>query len=75
MKLPKRLTDVRVEITKRVFGEYARRYHLNKGTVIDGRIDGEGNFRFKQAESETHETIIYPSYYKVIGRFYLRKVK
>lgn len=70
MKLPKRYQDVRVQITKRVFGELASRYWINKNTVLDGWIDIEGNFRQGQ-----DDLTIFPTHFKILGRFYFRKAK
>lgn len=65
-KLPKRYGDVRVLITKTVFVEYASRFHLRKNTVLDGRLDDEGNFR-------KGRLTVYPTHFQVLGKFYFRK--
>lgn len=63
-----RKRDVRVRVTHRVFGEYDSRFHINRGTVIDGWIDGKGNFR-------RANLTIFPTHFRVIGRFYIHKTK
>lgn len=80
MKLPKRDRDVRIQITKRVFGEYASRYWINKGTVMDGCLDKDGNFVTTAPASHVdyfseEEVTIYPSHFKILGKFYFRKSK
>lgn len=72
MKVPERDRDVRVLITKRVFGEYNSSYWVNKGTVLDGEIDENGNF---QTTSTGDLITIYPTHFKILGKFYFRKSK
>lgn len=74
MKLPKRDRDVRVEITHRVFGEYSSLYWINKGTIFDGYLDKAGNF-IVVSPSKHQYTVVYPTHFKVIGKFYFRKSK
>jgi hypothetical protein len=67
-KLPKRMHDVRVVITKTVFTEWARRFWLRKGTVMEGWLDKHGNF-------QSRKFTIYPTHFKVLGKFYFRKAR
>lgn len=68
MSTPKRYRDTRIEVTRTVFAEYASRYHIKRGKVMDGWIDKKGNFR-------QGELTIYPTHFKVLGKFYFRKVR
>ena len=74
MKLPKRDRDVRVEITHRVFGEYRSEYWINKGTILDGTLDDKGNFQVKSPSKHEYVTV-YPTHFKILGKFYFRKSK
>lgn len=68
MKVPKRTQDIRVEVTRTVFREFASRFWVRKGTIMDGHLDENGNF--------CHNNLtIYPTHFKILGRFYLRKEK
>lgn len=75
---PKRYQDVRVQITRTVFAEWPR-YQLKKGRVLDGWIDKEGNFRWldkrdaRWANEGDVNVVIYPTHFKVLGKFYFRK--
>lgn len=67
-KLPKRWQDVRVIITKTVFTEFAPRFWLRKNTVLDGHFDECGNFI-------SNGMTIYPSHFRVLGKFYFRRAR
>jgi hypothetical protein len=68
---------VRVEVTKGLDMELNSYWRgPKKGTVLDGRLDREGNFHctwiHPRAQRKERLTI-YPSHFKVLGRFYFRK--
>lgn len=67
-KLPKRWHDVRAIITKTVFTEFAPRFWLRKNTVLDGHLDKDKNFI-------SNGMVIYPTHYRVLGKFYFRKAR
>lgn len=74
MKIPERDRDIRIQITKKVFGEYASRYWINKGSIMDGYLDEDDNFVVRTPRKHEY-TIIYPSHFKILGKFYFRKSK
>lgn len=67
--LPKRYRDTRVLVTKTVGEEFNIFWRIaNQGDILDGWIDKKGNFRRKGI-------VIYPSHFKILGKFYFRKAK
>ncbi len=69
MSIPKRYRDVRILVTKSVGTEFNFYWRIaNKGDILDGWIDRRGNFRRKGIT-------IYPSHFKILGKFYFRKAK
>jgi hypothetical protein len=76
-KLPKRKHDVRVEVTKTLFPELNEFWSgPKKGTILDGRLDKEGNFRTVWFHPVTHKKFwleIYPSHFKLLGKFFFRR--
>ena len=69
MKIPKRYRDVRILVTKTVGAEFNIYWRIaNKGDVLDGWIDKKGNFRRKNIT-------IYPTHFKLLGKFFFRKAK
>ena len=62
MKMIKRYRDVRIEITQDVFAEFAERFHIKVGEVMDGWLDKEGNFHRKTLT-------VYSTHFKILGQF------
>ena len=76
MKLPNRNRDVRIEVTHRVFGEWASRFWINKGTILDGSLDEGGNFVTTVSRDFSEKAItIFPTHFKILGKFYFRKAR
>lgn len=66
-KPAKRYRDVRILVTETVGPEYNEFWRIaNKDDILDGWIDKKGNFRKKNIT-------IYPSHFKILGKFYFRK--
>lgn len=78
-KVPNRLHDVRVTITHSMWSNYNRFWRgPRKGTILDGRLDEEGNFHAKwksPANGRAFNLTVYPSHFRVLGKFYFRKIK
>lgn len=76
-KLPKRLKDIRIELTKSMFTELNDFWNgPKKGTILEGRLDKKGNFRCNWVHpvaGRKEQLTIYPTHFKVLGRFYFRK--
>jgi hypothetical protein len=76
---PKRMTDVRVQVLSTLFPEYNIYWRGPlKGEILDGHLDEEGNFHChyvnKHSDKES-EVTIYPSHFKILGKFYFRKAR
>lgn len=64
---------MRILVTKIVGPEFNQRFRIaNKGEILDGSIDSDGNFSYKNGE---RDITIYPSHFKILGKFYYRKDK
>lgn len=68
--------NVRIQVTKTVGEEYNEHWRIaDKGDILDGWIDKKVNFRKKVSGRFIGRITIYPTHFKILGKFYFRKSK